>query len=728
MTWSDLITPTAVHRLESGARLVLLDRPGLRHAICLSHVLGGSRADPLGAAGTAHLTEHLLVQGLAPDGERWVTPVVAAGGDLGATTHPDYLEFCFEGPPAALRTSLAAERARLAAWPRLRDGEPAKQRDGVCREIEQHVTRPTRSLPWPDLGMRLFGTWAGGHDPFGEVEHVRRLTAEDCKAFFLDHHRPEWSVVVVLADLDGIDVETEIVQRLDPGTDTPHDWSPVESGPPADVPVDHDGIVTGADWSAPHSVGALGWRTPAVMDDPRTYAGLLAVAAYAAQHVNGQGRLGQMMPMDRLGEDALTITVTNPQDARPQLEEARQQVHALAEGRTPHPAALDGALRQARADIAAILDRPRGAAQLVARSTLLAGDPDAARTWVDAVQHLDEASVHAAAARLVQDPAIGIVRRPQAVRSAGPATRPSPTPASLHPLTFDCPTLTASVCVRLPLLPTPEASRLRADGYHVAKDAVGWLVSRTIAGRADDLAEAAGSALSGLIVSHATVVGPHAGCAEPWAVPPSAEPNSPAPDRGLELLPPEGLPPDVAGAHLRWPVDTHGVLPRWLGVALLADIRARSHGADPNPLAAPPHVGLSLRQEAIPGDRTLVFEVWASPDALPTAMQHLAAELGPARLRERVRGLSDTAVSLAGQWLRDRGDGPTLARRASSLLDLGATDDDIRQFDVRLREVPADAVVDRLLQDTAAAPYGWIRTHRPDLLEGSTLPWLTACR
>lgn len=728
MTWSDLIAPTAVHRLDSGARLVVMDRPGLRNAICLSHVRGGSRSDPRGAAGTAHLTEHLLVQGLAPDGERWVTPVVAAGGDLGATTHPDYLEFCFEGPPAALRTGLAAERVRLTAWPHLRDGELTKQRDGVCREIEQHVARPTRSLPWPDLGIRIFGTWADGHDPFGEVEHVRALDVEACAAFFRRHHHPESSVVVILADLRTIDVETDIVAQLQPEMTARCDRTPAEPDAPPDVAVDHDGIVTGADWSTPTSVGALGWRTSAVMDDPQTYAGLLAIATYTARLVNGQGRLGQMVPMDRLGEDALTVTVTHPQDARAQLEEAQRHVDALAQGRTPHPAALDGALRQARAETAATIGRPRGAAQLIARSALLAGDPYAAGAWVDAVQRVDAAGVHAAAARLVQAPVVGIVRRPHRARTAIATAAPTRAGATLRPLTIDRPTLTASICARLPHLPASEAARLRAGGHRVVKDAVGWLVSRTIDGRADDLAEETAAAVSSLPVSHVTVVGAHASKTETWVVPAPETPTSPAPDRGLELLPPEGLPAEMAGAHLRWPVGTHGVLPRWLGVALLADIQARSHGADPHPLAAPPHAMLSLRQEAIPGDRTLVFEVWAASDHLPDGMRHLAAELGPDRLRERARGVSDTAVSLAGQWLRDECDGPTLARRAASLLDLGATDEDVLHFPDRLQHIDADTVVNRLLQDTAAAPHGWIRTHRPELLDDSPLPWLTACR
>lgn len=728
MRWAGLITPTSIQTLTSGARLVVLDRPGLRNAICLSHVRGGSRSDPPDAAGTAHLTEHLLVQGLAPDDERWVTPVVAAGGDLSATTHPDYLEFCFEGPHEALPMGLAAERERLAGWPRLREGELAKQRAGVCREIEQHGARATRTLPWPELGPRLFGTWADGHDPFGEVEHVQELTVDDCHRFSVEHHRPECSVVVVLADLAKVD------DALRPQLESacPAGPSPSEPAGHADssAAIDLDGIVTGPDWSAPHSVGALGWRVPSVVDEPDIYAGLLVVAAYAGRVAGGRGRVGQMLPMDQLAHDALTVTTVHPLDARASLLEAQRQVEALARGRTPHPSALDAALRQARSEVATLLDRPRGAAQLVARAGLLAGDPQDAGVWVEAVERISEAGVHAAAARLQDSAPVGVVRRPRAAQITPrphPASALAPT-SPVHLLRVERPTLTASVSARVSLIPTPEdVARLRADGCRVVKDVAGWVVSRTTVGRADDLLEELGTALGSMDVRHVAAIGPHASAATPWPVV-AVEAAEPAMDRDVEMLSPDEAPPDVAGAQLRWRTGPDGFLARWLGIALLADIQARSHGADPHPLSSPPETALSLRQEAIPGDRSLVFEVWSAPERLPEALAHLAAELGPVRLTERARGVPDAAVSLAGQWLRDECDGATLARRVTSLLDLGAEDDDVLNFDARLREVTSEMVVDRLLLDTAGAPHGWIRTNQPDLLDGTGLPWLTALR
>ncbi|MEO9324037.1 insulinase family protein [Nocardioides sp. C4-1] len=695
--------------LSSGTRLLLLDRPGVRSAVVLSHVHGGSRLDPPGAAGTAHLTEHLLTQGLAPDGERWVTPVVLAGGDVSATTHPDYLEFCFEGPHEALPAGIAAERARLSGWPVLRDTELDKQRDGVWREIQQHVgDRATRSLPWPDLGLRVFGSWSEGHDPFGDVDEVARLTEADCRAFWSAHHRPVDTVVVVVADLrrvpGGADALADALDGPVPGSATTR--QSVVPMPQADS----DGVLTAAEWSAPHSVGALAWRVPSVVDAPQAYAGLLVVAAHLGRHPAARGRLGQMTPMDRLDGDALTLTVVDDVDAAPGLDLALREVAAVAR----RGADMGSALRRARADVAAALDRPRGAAELLARGALLGGSPDAAVRWVEAVREVTvDDVVHAA--RLLDDATpVGLVGRPPvAARSTRP---PSGSPVRL--VAVDRASLSSSASVRLAAAPGPATEqRLRAAGCTITRDLAGWVAATTAAVPADELMADLAVAVGDLAVRHVALTGRRASRAVAWVAPTPAPTVVPS-RSGLEVRPLDGWPPDVAGAKLRWPTDGDGFVARWLGIALVADLQARSHGRDPAPFAAPPDTVLTLRQEAVPGDQALVVEVWASPEGLPAALEHVRRELSEVRLVERAAGVPDTAVALAGQWLRDESDGATWCRRATTLLDLGASDDDVRHFDERLLATPPRAVVDRLLADTASEPHGWVRTAAPELVTG----------
>lgn len=754
VSWSDALVVTESRRLASGLQVLILDTPGRRNTLCLSHIRGGSRSDPVGRAGMAHLSEHLLTQGVRDDGERWVTPIVATGGDVTATTHPDYLEFCAEGPLESLPWALRAECARLTEWPRLRDGEFEKQRDGVCTEIQQHVSqRASRSLPWPDLGVRTFGSWRDGHDPFGEVGHVFAMNALECQRFSEVTHHPHAAAVVVAADLRALPGGAEgVFDALSAVPARPD--GPALTREESPGPVDSAGLVETADWAAPHSVGALAWRVPSVVDDPEAYAGLLALGRYLGLTTANRGKLGHTVPMDRAGEDAFTITATHATDAEPTLRYAQDQIASVAD-RRGKPDELTAAVAQAQADVAELLDRPRTAAQLLGRATLLAHSAAAAGHWVEAVHDADPDSVVAAARLLADSSAVGLVGRPSRLptrrfaRSMAPsparASAPSVTPVTARgtrharpsaPATtvaFERASLTSSIAARLTLAPAAALDRstrdrLSANGIQSTSDIAGWLLTGTAVGTAYDLAAKTRDALGGGYgVRHAVLVGPAADQAEPWprrvddALAAAGERTDPS----LMVQPPhDGTPPDVAGAQLRWFTDGDGFIERWLAIALLADIQARAHGQDPATLAAPPETALSLRQEARPGHQALVFEAWSAPERLADTLIHLATELDEPRLEQRATRIVDTAAAVAGQWLRDHEDAATLARRATTMLDLGARAEDVQSFHARVQAISGGAVVERVLADTSGSPAGWVRTSRPDLLDRADLPWL----
>lgn len=784
MTWADALEPTEDRVLASGLRVLCVHRPGLEFAVVLSQSRGGSRADPPGGAGLAHLTEHLLAQGLAPGGQRWGAPILAAGGDFTGTTHPDYVEFCSEVPYAALPGALAAERARLASWPVLGEGVFERQRAGVCQEIEDHgAGRPTRTLPWPALGPRLFDSWADSHDPFGEVEHVRGLTPAACRRFFEDHHRPDRTVLVVLADLTRLDGGTDAVYadlqmppRAGPAPEPTADPVPEPAADLVSAP-HRAGIHPLEDWTAPHSVGSVGWRVPSVVDETQTYAALLAVAAQLGRHPRSRARLGQMTPMDRATGDALTLTVLDPRDARPVLE--RAMAEPLRRLERDH-ATTDEAIDRARTAIAATLDRPRTAAQLLGRAVSLAGDPLAAGRWVEAVRSLQRDDVVTAARELSRTEVAGLVGRPsdlprgrhttpapevtrspdrnhQVPTSDGSPEPPDGPPESpggsqespdgpsrsrlVQPLSIERPSRAAAVAARIaPTLGAHAAQQLRARGYHLTQGTAGWLVEHHRNGRADtlastlrdDLADVTGGA--GADVRHLVLVGDRASAAEPWhGAAPSGligAPGNPtgagAVDGFLDVLVSDDLPHDTASAELRWSVPGSGFVARWIGIALLIGIHSRDADGQVHPLDAPPGTFLAVRQDPSVSGPELIAEVYAPPDLLPGALQHLVAELTWPQLERRCRHTAAAVTALAAGWHRDAADSATLARRGSVVLDLGGVPEDVREFVPRLHATCPATIVDRLRQDTAAAPRGTIRTSRPEALRSTALPWRLA--
>lgn len=539
---------------------------------------------------------------------------------------------------------------------------------------------------------------------------------QQCEAFWLDSLDPHDIVVVIVADLRQV---LGGVESLLSGWDEVPALATTARTTPEHEPVDTGGIVSRADWTAAHSVGAIGWRVPSVVDDPKGYAGLLALADHLGHSTGTRGRLGHTMPLARSGSDALTCTATDTRDVRPALDAVRDQLERLAVGELDLE--VDHAVQRARATSAALLDRPRGAATLMARATLLGDDPDAAATWAQKLHDVDTDSVVAAARSLTRNKPMGIVGLPtERPKRSAPASvamaRPVPT------VRVERPSLGAAIAVRLPDGADVDQTALAQNGFQLIGEPAGQLVLGTSVGAAPTLANVVRSCLRNAPVRHLVIVGEGSESLEPWR----SAPCKPRPDerpRGLRLLPLAGQPRDIASAQLRWPTERAGFIERWLGIALLADLQARSHGSDPHPLAAPEGTLLSLRQEVVPTGKDLVFDVWAAPETLGATLRHLANELSRDRLAERAEHLPDAAIAVAGQWLRTASDGLDLARRATSMLDYGATEQDVLAFDTRLLTTAARDVVEVIRHDTAGMPTGWVRTLRPDLISTADLPW-----
>lgn len=746
-SWTSLVTPTEERTLESGLRVVLVHRPCMEFAVVLTQTRGGSRADPVGAAGTAHLTEHLLSQVDGREGEPLSRALVAAGADLSATTHPGYMEFRAEVPYGVLPLALRAERARLTAWPELRNGVFERQREGVRREIENHYgKRHTRNLPWPALGPLIFDNWADSHDPFGDTDHVRHLTEADCRRFFELHHTPARTVLVVMAD----------VTRICGGTGgvfaTLEGLTQSLSGPPPVIDRSHtraSGIHTLDAWEAPHSVGSIGWRVPSVAEDPQTYAALLAVGAQLGQHPGARARLGQMSPMDRQVGDVLTVTIHDFRDARPALRRvSSESLHTIL----TEPDEVQEAMYRARTSIAATLDRPCAAAQLVGRAVTLSDDAHAAASWVEAVRTVNSADVIAAARQLLDTQGVGAIGVPRA-----PAP-PKPTAATktrciesapqtsarverpvrertVRMVVTDQNSLTAALIARLrPSIDVGDVRRLRARGYRLTSDGAGWLMELHEYGSAAELASKARNDLNfsdrdeGGHVQHVALCGPYATRAAQWVVKDTVSTNDESHEQHgrstpLKIYTCEVLPHGIAAAELCWPLDAGGFIERWAGVALLMGIYSRDAEGQVNPLDAPSDMFIGIKQRLTAQGPELVADIAAPPGRLSAALQHAAVELTFPRLEERGKHVKEVVETLTAGWQRDLSAPLSLVRRASVVLDLGGADDDIHAFVPKLYATSAGAIIERISRDTEKAPHAAITTSDPEELRRNGLPW-----
>ncbi len=178
------------HRLPSGLQLLVEPMPGMRSVALGIWVRAGSRDDPPGKGGLAHLLEHMTFKGT---GRRSALEIAQAidslGGNLNGSTGKEttfyYTTVLGEGLPTALEVL-----GEMLTQPRLSPQDLERERAVVREEIRGAEDDPQ------DLVLRLlFGRlWGEGHPLgrpiLGSEEEVATLRAEDLERFFQEQYRP----------------------------------------------------------------------------------------------------------------------------------------------------------------------------------------------------------------------------------------------------------------------------------------------------------------------------------------------------------------------------------------------------------------------------------------------------------------------------------------------------------------------------------------------------------
>src|ERR1700742_4535886 len=155
-----------LHRLTlaNGLRVVLApDRVSPVVGVSV-HYDVGSRSEPEGRTGFAHLFEHLMFQGSESlEKLAHFRHVQSSGGTFNGSTHPDYTDYFETLPSAALERALFLEADRMRA-PRITEENLHNQIDVVKEEIRLNVlNRPYGGFPWVELAPLMFGSLPNPH-------------------------------------------------------------------------------------------------------------------------------------------------------------------------------------------------------------------------------------------------------------------------------------------------------------------------------------------------------------------------------------------------------------------------------------------------------------------------------------------------------------------------------------------------------------------------------------
>ncbi|OQW47709.1 MAG: peptidase M16 [Proteobacteria bacterium SG_bin6] len=163
----------------------------------------GSKDDPKGRSGFAHMFEHLMfkaTRNLVPEQFDRLTEDV--GGYNNASTDDDYTNYFETVPANHLERLLFAEADRMASLV-VEPGTFAAERDVVKEELRQRVlAQPYGKLLYLYLPEVSYTRHPYARPGIGSLEDLQAASIDDVRAFHATYYRPDNAVLVVAGNFD----------------------------------------------------------------------------------------------------------------------------------------------------------------------------------------------------------------------------------------------------------------------------------------------------------------------------------------------------------------------------------------------------------------------------------------------------------------------------------------------------------------------------------------------
>jgi zinc protease len=162
----------------------------------------GSKNDPEGRSGFAHLFEHIMFKATAHMKSEMMDRLTEdVGGMNNAYTHPDRTVYYEVIPSNYLQTLLWAEGDRMGALT-VDDANFKSERDVVKEEYRFRVLAPSYGRFNNSLSKDSYAVHPYKRPGIGSIENLDASTLADVQAFHSTFYRPDNAVLIVAGDLD----------------------------------------------------------------------------------------------------------------------------------------------------------------------------------------------------------------------------------------------------------------------------------------------------------------------------------------------------------------------------------------------------------------------------------------------------------------------------------------------------------------------------------------------
>jgi len=177
----------------------------------------GSKDDPRGRSGFAHLFEHMMfksTRNLVPEQLDRLTEDV--GGYNNASTSDDYTNYYEVVPANHLQRILWAEAERMSSLV-IEPGFFASERDVVKEELRSRVlAAPYGRLFYLYLPQISYDVHPYARPGIGSIEDLDAATIDDVRAFHATYYRPDNAVLVVAGNFDQAQFDRWVNQYFAP--------------------------------------------------------------------------------------------------------------------------------------------------------------------------------------------------------------------------------------------------------------------------------------------------------------------------------------------------------------------------------------------------------------------------------------------------------------------------------------------------------------------------------
>ncbi|MEP7210000.1 MAG: insulinase family protein, partial [Alphaproteobacteria bacterium] len=224
----------------------------------------GSKNDPAGRSGFAHMFEHLMFKSTANmPAENFDRLTEDVGGFNNASTTDDYTDYFETVPANHLERVLWAESERMGALVVDEDNFQS-ERKVVEEELRQSVlSNPYGKLFYLYLNQTAFDKHPYGRTTIGSIANLDTATVEDVRAFHAAYYRPDNAVLVVSGNFDQAKLDGWINQYFAPITTPKRDIPKVTTVEPARTA---PRSFTVYEPNVPLPAVAISWPAPAATD------------------------------------------------------------------------------------------------------------------------------------------------------------------------------------------------------------------------------------------------------------------------------------------------------------------------------------------------------------------------------------------------------------------------------------------------------------------------------